>query len=257
MPNVGIIATPYWVQQKNRGFGNVRAMGNRLRELRESNGWTIEQAAQRFGLSRSGYLKIERGDRRLTKQYIRAAAATYGVDPAEVIADSLATTLGPAVARTGNVPPFGGFPQAGSWAAVDEYFQQDVYDVPEFVLRQPAYAKVRQYAYQVRGNSMNQVGIEDGMWVVAADALEFVDAYRETESGDLVVVERTRFQGAKHELTIKEVRYYRDRMELHPRSSDPSFKPIVVPLKGNVDDGIEVKIIGVVLTSYRDHMKRR
>lgn len=256
MPKLGMIATPNWVQQKNVGFGSVPGMGNRLRELRESRGWTIEEAAEKFGLSRSGYVKIERGDRGLKERYILAAAEVFGVPPAAIIADKAEPALGPAVARSGTAPPFGGFPQAGSWAAVDEYFQQDVYDVPEFVLRHPSYAKVRQYAYQVRGNSMDRAGIEDGMWVVAADALEFVDKYRETESGDLVVVERTRFQGAERELTIKEVRYYRDRMELLPRSSDPDFKPIIVPIKGDADDGVEVKIIGVVLTSYRDHMSR-
>lgn len=166
-------------------------------------------------------------------------------------------TLGPALARTGGTPPFGGFPQAGNWAAVDEYFQQDTYDVPEFVQRNQRYPKVHQYAYQVRGNSMNKAGIEDGMWVVAANALEFVDTYRDTESGDLVVVERTRFDGAERELTIKEVRYYRDRMELLPHSTEPHHKPIVVPLRGDMDDGVEVRIIGVVLTSYRDHVTRR
>lgn len=165
------------------------------------------------------------------------------------------STLEPGELPADAVPDFGGFIQAGSWLAVDEYFQQDNYEVPEFVLRHPRYAKVRQYAYLVRGDSMNAVGIEDGMWVIAADASEFIDRYRETESGDMVVVERTRAQGAERELTIKEIRFYRDRYELLPRSTNPVHRPIVVPLDREADDGIEIKLIGVVLTAHRDFTK--
>ena len=229
-------------------------MGNALKKLREDRGWTAEATAEKFGLSRSGYVKLERGERRLSDRYITTATKVFGVPANEILSES---TLGAAVARSTDAPVFGGFVQAGAFLPVDEYFQQDVYEVPEFVLRQPAYAKVRQYSYQVRGNSMNEVGIEDGMWIVAADAADFIDVYGEVESGEFVVVERTRAQGAERELTVKEIRFYRDRYELLPRSTDSTHKPIVVPQNSIDSDGIEVKIVGVLLTAYRDFRKRK
>jgi transcriptional regulator with XRE-family HTH domain len=235
-------------------------MGNRLKDLRTERRWTHEEAAQKMGVSKSQYTKLERGERRLTEQYIRQAAQGFGVDPAAIIADDDAvpqSTLGPAFSRPGVSPPFAGFVQAGAFLAVDEYFQQDSYEVPEFVLPHPRYPKVRQYAYQSKGDSMTEVGIEDGMWVVAAEAIGYIDTYGETVSGDMVVVERTRFQGSERELTIKEIRYFRDRYELHPRSKNPAYKPIIVPHNLTVDgDEFEVKIIGVVLTAYKDFTRR-
>lgn len=140
---------------------------------------------------------------------------------------------------------------------VNEYFQQDEYEVPEFVKEQPAYQKARQYCYQVRGDSMSLAGIEDGMWVVAADYADFIDQYGEVESGEYVVVERTRHQGAERELTVKEIRFYRDRYELLPRSGNPDHKPIVVPHNHEVSgDDITVRIVGVLLTAYRDFRRR-
>ena len=233
----------------------MSGMGNRLRELRLRRGWTAEKAATEFGLSRSGYVKLERGERRLSTSHVSTAARVYGVPQSEVLGES---TLGPAVSRSGEPLPFAGFVQAGAFLPVDEYFQQDIYEVPEFVLRHPAYSKVRQYSYQVRGNSMNAAGIEDGMWIVAADASDFIDIYGEVESGEFVVVERTRHQGAERELTVKEIRFYRDRYELLPRSNDPQYKPIVVPHDAKADpDGIEVKIVGVLLTAYRDFRRTK
>jgi repressor LexA len=62
-------------------------MGNRLKILRLERGWTQEKAAAEFGLSRSGYIKIERGDRELTSDRIARAAKIYGVAMAEILDD--------------------------------------------------------------------------------------------------------------------------------------------------------------------------
>lgn len=230
-------------------------MGNRLRQLRELKGWTLEETAKQFGLSRSGFVKLERGERKLTEDYIATAARVFGVAPAEVISDS---TVGPAVARSGEAPTFAGYVRAGLFETFDPDFQQDAEPVPDFVQKQPGYGRIRQYAYRARGDSLTEAGIDDGMWIVAADASDFIDQHGEIESGDLVVVERTRLQRGERELTVKEIRFYRDRYELHPKSANPAHKPIVVPHDMSVDaDGIEVKIVGVVLTAYRDFRRKR
>jgi SOS-response transcriptional repressor LexA len=189
------------------------------------------------------------------QSYLTKLGELFGVAPGRLY-ERPETVLSAGVERAGSIPTFGGFVQAGKFLAVDEYFQQDGYEVPEFVHTVSSWGKVRQYAYQVRGHSMSAVGIDDGDWVVAADAADFIDKYGEIESGEMVVVERTRFQGAERELTVKEIRFYRDRYELHPRSTEPGHDPIVVP-HGGSEDGIEVKIVGVLLTSYKTFRRPR
>jgi transcriptional regulator with XRE-family HTH domain len=68
-------------------------MGNRLRALREKAGWTHEQAAEAMGVSRSQFIKLERGERRLTADYIAAAARAFNVEQSEVITEKATVPL--------------------------------------------------------------------------------------------------------------------------------------------------------------------
>jgi SOS-response transcriptional repressor LexA len=166
------------------------------------------------------------------------------------------SSLSPPVAASGDLA-YAGIAQAGLFRPVDEYFNQDeAWDRPDGLMRHPSYPRARQYAWKVGGKSMDLAGIADGQWIVGADASDYVDQYGDIESGDLVVVQRTRFQGSERELTVKEIRYYRDRYELHPRSSDPSFKPIIVANDQTADDE-EVTVVGVVLSAFTDLRRRR
>jgi len=63
-------------------------MGHNLRNLRLRRGWRLEDAAEAFGLSPSGYNKLEYGDRKLSAERINKAAMIYAVTPAEVLADT-------------------------------------------------------------------------------------------------------------------------------------------------------------------------
>lgn len=206
------------------------------------------------------------------RDILRGKKKRPAADALASIADALQTTsdylmgrdkdgeLAPlTIVRSGDPVKFAGIAQAGVWSAVqDDYFSQDPEAVPSYVLPDPAFSRVRQYAWRALGNSMDQAGIHDGMWVVGADAADYIDTYGDIKTGDLVVAERTRYQGQERELTVKEIHYFRDRYELHPMSSDPSFKPIVVPHDHSADgDHEEVRIIGVVLTAYANLRKRR
>jgi SOS-response transcriptional repressor LexA len=158
---------------------------------------------------------------------------------------------GPGVPHDGPKPTYAGNVQAGMFRAVDEYFNQDPEDVPDYVLMVPKYNRVRQYVWRSLGDSMDEAGILDGMWVVGADAADYIDTYGDIVTGDLVVVERVRYQGSERELTVKEVHFFRDRYELRPVSSNKDHTPIVVQHDHSVNgDDEEVKIIGVVLTAY-------
>lgn len=162
------------------------------------------------------------------------------------------------IPHDGRMLPYAGKVQAGAFVATDDYFNQDIEEVPNHVKPDPAFAKVRQYAWRSYGDSMNEAGILDGMWVVGADASDYVDTYGDIKTEDLVVVERTKHQGAERELTVKQIHYFRDRYELRPVSSNPDHDPIVVKHNHDVDgDGLEVRVIGVVLTAYANLRNRR
>lgn len=62
-------------------------MANNLKMLRTRSGITSERAAELMGVSRSQYVKLERGERRLTADYIARAARAFDVDDSEVISD--------------------------------------------------------------------------------------------------------------------------------------------------------------------------
>lgn len=231
-----------------------------IKALRRNAGLSQPALAEKAGVSQQLISQLENG-RNLSTKYLPQIARALGVSVAAIDPAYIAPpdALGPAVSlKDTGAPTFAGYVAAGVFRAVDEYFQQADVEVPESVRRVAAYPKARQYAYRVEGKSMDLAGIDDGMWIVAADAADFIDVYGDLESGDLVVVQRTRYQGAERELTVKEIRYYRDRYELLPRSSDPSYQPIVVPHDHQANgDEMEVQIVGVVLSAVRTFVRRR
>lgn len=66
---------------------SVPVMGNNLKKLRIEHGWTHDQAASAVGVSRSQFIKLERGERRLTADYIAQAARGFGVSEADIISE--------------------------------------------------------------------------------------------------------------------------------------------------------------------------
>jgi phage repressor protein C with HTH and peptisase S24 domain len=63
-------------------------MGNNLKNLREARGWTLDEAAAAFGMSRGGYIKAERSERGMKVDRIERAAEIYGVAPQDVFSTS-------------------------------------------------------------------------------------------------------------------------------------------------------------------------
>ena len=68
--------------------GMIPGMGNILRKLRVERGWTHEFAAEQMGLSRGQFIKLERGERKLTERTIALAARAFGVDPRDILGGS-------------------------------------------------------------------------------------------------------------------------------------------------------------------------
>lgn len=69
---------------KDSQYADVN-MRNGLRSVRIKAGMTIEQAGNALGMSRSGYVKIERGVRRMSDDLIRRACEVFGVSAEEII----------------------------------------------------------------------------------------------------------------------------------------------------------------------------
>lgn len=69
-------------------------MGNKLKQLRQAAGMTQEDAATAMGVSTSGYIKLERGERRLTSDYIGKAAKAFSVSQSAIIENMTVPLLG-------------------------------------------------------------------------------------------------------------------------------------------------------------------
>ena len=232
----------------------------RLDQRLKATGKKPAPLAKELGLSDSFIRDILRGKTKSPRaESLDKLADALGVTSDYLLGkDKDGELTGPGIIRTGSPVAYAGTVQAGAFLAVDEYFNQDPEGVPDYVLPDPAYAKVRQYAWRARGDSMDKAGIVDDMWVVGADAADYIDVYGDLVSGDLVVVERLRFQGSERELTVKEVHFFKDRYELRPVSSNAAHEPIIVPHNHEAgSDAEEVKIIGLVLTAYANLRRRR
>ena len=133
---------------------------------------------------------------------------------------------------------------AGLFFEVDEFDQSERERV--WVPADPRFPNARVVLFDVDGTSMNDLRprpILDGDRLVT---LSFEDINIPIRDGMVVVVERTRDGGHTREWSVKQVEFYQDRIEFHPRSTDPRFKPIVVKHEDNQDDGVEVRILALV-----------
>lgn len=144
---------------------------------------------------------------------------------------------------------YAGIVEAGNFREVDELDQREHRKVKRLPL--PAYSKARQFAWEVRGDSMDLWDIREGMFVHGADYDEFVDYYRDLRDGDLVIVERAEAEGARRELTVKEALIFEDRTELHPHSSNSKWTPIIVPRGQHPTKNVSVTIIAIVLEVFK------
>jgi repressor LexA len=138
-------------------------MGNKLKSLREERGWTHEKAAEEMGVSRSQFIKLERGERRLTIQYINQAAKAFGIRPADIIED-----------MDDNTVPLMGYIGAGS------EIMPDMEQVPPEGLDQihiPFPLPEDMIALEVKGDSMLPVYKDGHVLIVYAEQKKPIAAF--------------------------------------------------------------------------------
>ncbi len=135
-PKMGKSSTPKRGTTDFCHSGIVPNVGNNLKALRNARQWTLDEAAGRFGLSRGGYIKIERSERGLGDKHIQKAAKVYGVPAHEVFSE-------PRIAEVVGYVGAGG---------------EVIYDTPIEGERDsvecPADAPLSTVAVQVRGDSL-------------------------------------------------------------------------------------------------------
>lgn len=160
-----------------------------------------------------------------------------GID-AEELSQSSAARLVP-VTIAGTV-------EAGTFREVDGFDQSEREHIVMPI--DDRFPKARQVAFDVSGDSMNDLKprpIMPGDRVITV-AYDDVDGEVALRDGMVVVVERTRDGGHTREWSVKQIELYEDRVEFHPRSTNPRHKPIVVDRDHSADDGTTVQIVGLV-----------
>gem|GEM_PF-709127 len=258
-------------QQALRGSRPViRAIGDRIAELRR--GLQESQAAfgSRFGVEQVSVSRWERGSvpqRRYWKQIAELARVPVGAFFREAVFDSETMPSAIVVAKgtmplpasadarsSGSIRPTAKFQikgrvGAGAWLEVNEFddTSAEFIDGPDDPRFPP---HVKRIAFLVDGDSMDQLGILPGHIITCVD---FADAGIEPRTGQIVVVEELRDGGHLMRRTVKEVHVFRDRYELRPRSSNPAHQ--VTTLSPKFFDGeggeAEVRIVAIVIGSTR------
>ncbi len=209
-----------------------------LRVARKASRIGIQELADLAGTSRQQIEKLERGERKLTKQWAERLAPHLGVTAKALLFPEDGTG---AVTKGLKMV---GVVEAGAFRSVD-MLHGDGQHMP--MEADPRYPAEQQACWLVRGDSMNERNIVDGMYVRGT----MVDGMKAARSGDIVVVERSRYQGQEIELTVKEMGEDRENYILRPRSTNKNHKPIIIP-KGGVEsyDGMTIRVVAVVTAAF-------
>lgn len=195
-------------------------------------------------------LKIGR-DKDYIRDYLKGRKKSLKVDDAQRIADVLKIPLNSLMGGHTEVAGDQGLEVMGKVAAgiykdisVED---QDEHRKPRIaVARDLRFPYCRQYALEIEGDSMDEL-FSDGAVVVCVD---FADSGLDLKAGMIAHVERFIADGQLVENTLKELRRNgKEGWVLHPRSSNPSHKPLLLS-DGETD---EVKIKGFVIGKWEPY----
>lgn len=211
--------------------------GDRLRQARKDAGYrTMRDAAAALGIPYPTYASQENGHRNYDFEEAVIFARRFKVKPEWLL-----------TGKTGTVEPINKMPlvsipvigivRAGLWQDADAG-DNGVY---EQVPGAPEEPREWQFAYKVEGTSLNKKA-QPGDHLIC---LDIIKANYDVREGDLVIVQRSRFDGQMIERTAKRIRRTSAGFELWPESTDPLYQE---PIKlDGTDDGTEYSIVAKVL----------
>ena len=206
-------------------------------------------AAEAFGWTVSTYLGHENGDRIPSRKAAIKYATAYKVPWAWILEGG--PLPGSRQQKTGPISTKGEV-AAGQWLDLD--VDVDPRDLEQFpITADPAYPHDAQYGLIVRGNSMNRV-FDNGE---VMHCLDLLMAKLEPEENDIVIVERVRAQAGQREVTAKRITKRGKLIVLNPDSTESKWKPIEFNPKDGHDGDEEVRVVAVVLATYRPIKRRK
>lgn len=213
--------------------GYAARMVNRLKKLRKRRGLSQRELGELAGTSRGQIAKLERGERRLTVDWMQRLAGPLHCSPSELM-DATVTSLKPA--QVVGAVCAGDYKEAIEWP-VDDQYNVGYYEDGIF-------PGIKRFALRVDGPSMNKI-LPDGSHIIC---VKLIDAAYQPKTGDLVIVHRLNKHGFT-EATVKE--YSIDDTGQHwlwPRSDHPEHQsPIEVRQPGNGDEIEGIYLSAVVL----------
>lgn len=134
--------------------------------------------------------------------------------------------------------PIKGAVQAGSW--IDR--QDEVaFEMDEKVPALAGYPLDTQCAYVVIGTSLNRIASPGSVLV----AVDIIKADIDIKDNDLVIIERSRYDGQQVETTAKRVRQTLTGFELWPESDDPKWQQAT--RLDNPPEHEEIRIVAKVM----------
>jgi transcriptional regulator with XRE-family HTH domain len=206
---------------------------NRIKELRDKRGLTLEKLSALLNTTPTTVNRLELGKRELTLKWIFKISEALSVQPAEIFGELLTATPASRLPVKGEVA-------AGIWK------EGDVFDEPRHsavpIGPDPRYMDKEQYALIVQGTSMNKL-FKPGTFIVC---VPWDELGRPIRHDDVVVVERRRDGMVEH--TVKRVASRGRSVRLMPESDDPKWQESLAlePDK----DGDEISIKALVVGKY-------
>lgn len=206
-------------------------------------------AADCIGISEQAISQWERGETEPTRENLIAAADFYGV-PHDWLAKPHSTRIVGEIADDDGASiglKYAGLVEAGAFRPVN-LFDQDSEHRAIPIAPDPRYPFKSQGAFRVEGDSMDRARIHPGMWVHAIEVTAWQRMNGDLTDGAMVVVTRIREDKGERELTVKQLRIFRDRMELRPQSSNPAHEPIIMPAEPQ-EGNEKVYVLAIVISA--------
>lgn len=228
----------------NNTGSEYRSAMNEIRRLREEKHLTQAGLAELAGTSQPQIRRLEASKRKLTKEWVERLAPHLGVTPENLMFSdgSQPMDLEQITSPIGAVPVTGKV-AANTWLSVDD--MDFGYDDIEYMPSASGYPVELQFALKVEGNCLNKIA-NHGDRLLCLDMIKTGIA---AEDGDLVIVEKSRFEGQMIERTAKRLRRTADGYELWPESNDPAHQD---PIKLNRNENGDIaRIMGKVLWIMR------
>lgn len=220
---------------------DMATVSRRVKELRNSLKLTQAAFGRRVGADQSTVSKWESGQQIPEGRNLFELAKLANMTAEDFLGQS---EIKPA--NVVNVSVIGSV-QAGQWVEALAWPHEDQYELA--VTQSKKYPNFKRFGLEVAGASMDRLYPEGTILL----CIPFNDLGRDPRAGERVIVER-RSGNDLLEVTVKE--YVPDdqgRVWLWPRSTHPEYQqPLPLPQPGNGSDVNDVRIIALVVGSYRD-----